>query len=734
MIKLLTIIFFVSLSLYCFSQTKKIDSLNNLISRASSDTQRLNYLNEKAGLIGEVNIDSAIAIFLDIIDQSQKKGYNKQEAEARYKLAGKYCFKGMFKEAHLNLVTAEKILSGLNDSIGIANCKKNYGTYYSIQNRYDSGIFYYKEAIQIAERHQLNDILKSSCNGIGNSYMMQSDFSNALIYFQKGLRIAEKDNDTKNQMYLLLNMGLTFKSLEDYPAAEKNLLKTISIAQKNSSVVVELYACSNIASLYSLMGKNDLGYSYALKAVELAEKAGDNGMIATNLARAAHELAESGKFDEADSLGKRALLASVNAPEFNISQVNTDIGAIKTMQGKYGEAIPYFEKSFTIMKNNTANDLPTRDAYNQLSLCYEKTGDYKKALAAFKVAAAISDSIKSRENIRKATELRMNYDFEKKQQVAKAEQDKKEAETKRTKNLQYFAIGVFLLLTTFLFINSRQKTKAKAKIESAYSQLQSTQAQLVQAEKMASLGELTAGIAHEIQNPLNFVNNFSEISNELIEELKNEKSKVKNERDEKLEDELINDIAQNLEKINHHGKRADAIVKGMLQHSRTSSGQKEPTDINKLCDEYLHLSYHGLRAKDKSFNATLNTDFDNSIGKINIVPQDIGRILLNLYNNAFYAVNEKKNQQSAGSYESTVSISTKKINNKIEIKVTDNGNGIPQNIIDKIFQPFFTTKPTGQGTGLGLSLSYDIVKAHGGEIKVESNEGKGTTFIIHLII
>ncbi len=254
---------------------------------------------------------------------------------------------------------------------------------------------------------------------------------------------------------------------------------------------------------------------------------------------------------------------------------------------------------------------------------------------------------------------------------------------------------------------------------------------------MASLGELTAGIAHEIQNPLNFVNNFSEVNTELIDELKGERSKVKGERNEELEDEILNDVKQNLEKIIHHGKRADAIVKGMLQHSHISTGQKEPTDINALVDEYLRLSYHGMRAKDprdsvnKSFNATLQTDFDTSIEKINVVPQDIGRVLLNLFNNAFYGVTEKKKHQKEN-YEPTVSVSTKKLNNKIEIRVKDNGIGIPEKVVDKIFQPFFTTKPTGQGTGLGLSLAYDIIKAHGGEIKVETKEGEGAEFIISL--
>ncbi|HXS58340.1 MAG TPA: ATP-binding protein, partial [Hanamia sp.] len=270
---------------------------------------------------------------------------------------------------------------------------------------------------------------------------------------------------------------------------------------------------------------------------------------------------------------------------------------------------------------------------------------------------------------------------------------------------------------------SREKELQQAKeIEKAYNELKSAQVQLIQSEKMASLGELTAGIAHEIQNPLNFVNNFSDVNTELLEELKAERLKPNVERDDNLQDELINDVIENSQKINHHGKRADAIVKGMLQHSRKSSGQKEPTDINALADEYLRLSYHGFRAKDKSFNATLETDFDKSIGKINVIPQDIGRVLLNLFNNAFYAVNQQKNKNLI-SYEPTVSISIKKIDNKVEIRVKDNGNGIPQKVLDKIFQPFFTTKPTGEGTGLGLSLSYDIIKADGGEIKVASKEG-----------
>ena len=275
-------------------------------------------------------------------------------------------------------------------------------------------------------------------------------------------------------------------------------------------------------------------------------------------------------------------------------------------------------------------------------------------------------------------------------------------------------------------------------LKKSLEELKATQAQLIQSEKMASLGELTAGIAHEIQNPLNFVNNFSELSNELMDEMNEEIEKGELEEAKAI----ATDIKQNLEKISHHGQRADAIVKGMLQHSRKSTAVKEPTDINKLADEYLRLAYHGLRAKDQSFNATLDTDFDENIDLIKIIPQDMGRVILNLITNAFYAVNEKKKTTKEEDYKPTVSVSTKCADTpsgaggeraEILITVKDNGNGMPPHVVDKIFQPFFTTKPTGQGTGLGLSMSYDIVtKGHGGELKVETKEGVGSEFIVQL--
>jgi signal transduction histidine kinase len=372
--------------------------------------------------------------------------------------------------------------------------------------------------------------------------------------------------------------------------------------------------------------------------------------------------------------------------------------------------------------------------YNKLSSLDSIRGNYKGAYENYKLYAAYRDSLQKKEFEKKELQARMQRDFDKKQAQQQIEKEKEERRNTIRQILLVAFLLAFVTISATFFVAYKRERKGKnlvntqkKEIENTLSELRSTQAQLIHSEKMASLGELTAGIAHEIQNPLNFVNNFSEVNDELIGELVDEVDRG-NVEDVKV---IAVDIRKNLQKINHHGKRADAIVKGMLQHSRTSAGQKELTDINALTDEYLRLAYHGLRAKDKSFNAKFETDFDNGIRKINIIPQDIGRVILNLINNAFYAVNEKRQQNIPG-YEPAVTVATKRSRDGLELSVTDNGNGIPGKVIDKIFQPFFTTKPTGEGTGLGLSLSYDIIKAHGGEIKVKTDEGTGTTFFVRL--
>ncbi len=306
-----------------------------------------------------------------------------------------------------------------------------------------------------------------------------------------------------------------------------------------------------------------------------------------------------------------------------------------------------------------------------------------------------------------------------------------------SEQIRFYATSVLamnIVIFVILLVYENTKNRAVKIIKQRHDDLVATQKRLVQSEKLASLGELTAGIAHEIQNPLNFVNNFSELSVELAEELQEEFKKldIKGEDAEYLE-QLLSDIVSNQQKINHHGKRADGIVKGMLRHSRGSSGEMELTDINEIADEYLRLAYHGLRAKDKSFNVTMHTDFDENLGKIKAVPQDIGRVILNIITNAFYAVDEKAKKSTTGEYAPAVWLSTKKTGNKVHITIRDNGDGIPGEIIDKIFQPFFTTKSTGKGTGLGLSMAYDIItKVHGGELHVTTEAGEFTEFLIDL--
>ncbi|MEO7046858.1 MAG: ATP-binding protein, partial [Ferruginibacter sp.] len=370
---------------------------------------------------------------------------------------------------------------------------------------------------------------------------------------------------------------------------------------------------------------------------------------------------------------------------------------------------------------------------------YKQQSKYDSAVKYMTIESQYKDSVSGNEALQRLQAIASEQQFKEMEQQ-KAKEDAVTA-YKATLKTWYFLGGLLLLLLiiAFMYRTNKQRSRSKMEIEKAYNNLKDTQAQLIQSEKMASLGELTAGIAHEIQNPLNFVNNFSELNTELIDEIKT--AIDKNDYEEVKA--LAKDVDENEQKILFHGKRADAIVKGMLQHSRSSTGVKEPTDINALCDEYLRLSYHGLRAKDKSFNATMVTDFDDSIGKINILPQELGRVILNLLTNAFYAVDEKKKEapqppKGGAEYVPTVSISTKRIGppsgaEGLSITVSDNGNGIPQNVIDKIFQPFFTTKPTGQGTGLGLSMSYDIItKGHAGTITAETIEKKGTTFKIIL--
>jgi two-component system, NtrC family, sensor kinase len=403
-----------------------------------------------------------------------------------------------------------------------------------------------------------------------------------------------------------------------------------------------------------------------------------------------------------------------------------------------------FEQVLQFVKAVSLSTVNIGTAYDFLYQAHILNDQYDSAFKYQGLALLTKDSL-SNARIKSLAEFQ-NLSLNEQLRLQELEKEKSMYQSRVRTNALIAGLGVFSIIAIILYRNNKQKHKANKVLESTLADLKSTQSQLIQSEKMASLGELTAGIAHEIQNPLNFVNNFSELSSELITEMNEEIDKGNTDEVKAI----ASDIKQNLEKINHHGKRADTIVKGMLQHSQKGSGQKEPTDLNAMTEEYLRLAYHGSLAKDITLNASFVTDLDKSIGHVNLVQQDISRVLLNLYTNAFYAVSAKakelsitmddqiakadavaeRQKKEAGNYQPTVTVTTKRKGEFFEISVKDNGNGIPESIKDKIFQPFFTTKPTGQGTGLGLSLSYDIVKAHGGELRVESKEGVGSEFTV----
>jgi two-component system NtrC family sensor kinase len=382
--------------------------------------------------------------------------------------------------------------------------------------------------------------------------------------------------------------------------------------------------------------------------------------------------------------------------------------------------IIYFNTAFSAARTLMLAILPFvllsffTDAFKKLlGKNYSVIDAYVDVATAFSIIWLVAMLIISRKQ-RKALEIERQKTFEEEEQRKWTEERKAELEK------------VVAERTAELMLQKKE-------LENALVELKTTQAQLVQQEKLASLGELTAGIAHEIQNPLNFVNNFSEVSAELLEELKTGVIQKLPDHEKTQANEILSGLTQNLEKITHHGKRADSIVKSMMQHSRSGTGQKEPVDINALADEYLRLAYHGLRSKDKTFNARLNTHFDEKIEKIKIVPADVSRVLLNLYNNAFYSI-QKKKKELGNIFSPTIDVSTRLHEDIVEIRIKDNGIGIPEALLEKVYQPFFTTKPTGQGIGLGLSLSYDIIKAHGGQMKIETKEGEFAEVIIHVPI
>jgi two-component system, NtrC family, sensor kinase len=531
-------------------------------------------------------------------------------------------------------------------------------------------------------------------------------------------------------------VGFLYLEMGNYPDAIAKLEQTINEQREAGAPMADVFfAYAQLGILYNSLNRIDSALWYAQQGYDLGAKSNNYLKKFYSLAIGALGTVHVSlhHYKLAEDLFRYGIRQSGQFNNIYFQARNYyNLADLFDQENIKDSAIYYAGISLRLCIEHNLGEF-TLDASKLLTKIYDSEKNTDSTLKYMRIELAAKDSVFSQS---KGQQFRqMAFDEVQRQQKISADEER--YQNKVRIYILVSALIIFSLLAFILYRNSRQKQKAKSKIEKAYAELKSTQAQLIQSEKMASLGELTAGIAHEIQNPLNFVNNFSEVSNELIDEMKVELQN--NNKEDAIA--IADDLKQNLEKINHHGKRADAIVKGMLQHSRSSTNVKKPTDINKLADEYLRLAYHGLRAKDNSFNATMKTDYDETVGKINIVPQDIGRVILNLITNAFYVVSEKaKDPQPlkvSKEYLPTVTVSTKSVKSPsgglgVELTVRDNGNGIPQNIVDKIFQPFFTTKPTGEGTGLGLSLSYDIVKAHGGKIKVKTKEGEGSEFIIQL--
>jgi two-component system, NtrC family, sensor kinase len=634
--------------------------------------------------------------------------------------------------------TLKQQLITANDDASRISIMERIGFYYEALNA-DSSVKYSKAALAYARKLSRHGDEARLMAGLSSVLRQQGKFVEALDLLFKSLKIAQENNLPRDIARAYRRLGLVYYDLENFQKALVYFLQAVELDEKIENKRNAAIDHLNLGDAYEKMDKLDSAAFH----IEIAFKQKDAlDLTAPDIFNINGNIQlKKENYDQALILYKEGLKLAQKYDDLVAStKICAGLAVLFIETNKRDSAIFYALKGFKFAQAASFQKgiILTGSLLSEL---YDSIHPVE-ALKYFRIAATAKDSLFGVNNIQSIQDL-----------VAREEARQKELEeaqiSYRNKLKIYglvTGLATLLIIAFILYRNNSHKQRAnvllhrqKKEIEATLSELKSTQSQLIQSEKMASLGELTAGIAHEIQNPLNFVNNFSEVSNELIKEIQDIRYKTQDQSIKSEEDEILNDIASNLEKINHHGKRAADIVKGMLQHSRSSSSVKEPTDINALADEYLRLAYHGLRAKDKSFNATMKTEFDASIGKMNVVPQDIGRVILNLITNAFYAVNERHKAESlkpkaeAFSYEPTVLVSTKKDSDKVMISVKDNGNGIPDKIKEKIFQPFFTTKPTGQGTGLGLSLSYDIVKAHGGELKVETKEGEGSVFSFQLL-
>ncbi len=687
------------------AQTSRPDSLLSSIEASKDDSSKVNrYVDLGIELLGS-DLKGAFDYFDEAIQLATELNYKKGLADSHNAKGRAYAQQGNYKEAILNFQEALKFYEEIQDKTGEANILSNLGSIYYLLGNNTKALELHFKSLKISE--QLDNKLRigTSLNNIGTVYSKNSDtFNEALTTFKKSLEVFEEINLESGMAIAAMNIGEVYFLESKYDSATYFHEVALGLCDGTLDATFPL---TQLGEINSILGNFSKAYEFHKRAMDISEKS-------------------DAKFEMIQSL----------------------IGLAKTqkLQQNYEEAITSLESAKPLaIEIDAKSELV--EIYQNLAQSQAQLGNYKAAYDNEVNVKSVKEIIAKTSTEKMIQQLQFEFQLDKKEAEIKILQQDTELKNAAVFNQKIIIVAslvaliMLVIISLYLYRNNLSKQKAnrllqtqkeeiriqRENVVSAYEKLKSTQAQLIQSEKMASLGELTAGIAHEIQNPLNFVNNFSEVSEELVDEMKEELEKGEFEEAKSIGDE----IKQNLSRIRLHGKRADSIVKGMLEHSRSNDREKVPTDLNLLANEFLRLSYHGIRAKDKAFNADFEIDPDEQLPKVTVVPQDIGRVILNLVNNAFYAVNEKSKLGIEG-FQPKVIVSSKKTENGVELSVQDNGNGIPDSIKEKIFQPFFTTKPTGSGTGLGLSLSYDIIKAHGGEMKVESEEGKGTKFIIQL--
>jgi two-component system, NtrC family, sensor kinase len=690
------------------AQSTKVDSLLNLVKNENDDSLKVTHYIDLGLEYIFSEPKTAIDYFDEALNLAGEIEYKSGLAKAHNSKGRAFAAQGNLMESFVNFQEALKIFHEISDKTGEANVLSNLGSIYYMTGNSSKALEYHFESLKISEVLENKLRIGTSYNNIGTVYLKNSSTINeALTFFKKSLDVFKDIDYTMGMATASMNIGEVYFGRSEYDSAMYYLQIALDLSD---GTIDATFPLTQLGQINAALGNFQKAYSLHKRALNISEKLG-------------------AKFELAQSL----------------------LGLAKTQRKMedYQNAVITFERAKSLaMEIDAKNELV--DAYLNLAEIHALTEDYKAAYENEINAKAVKEEIAKSSTEQMIQELQFEFELDKKEaEIALLQKDTelKNAAVFNQRIIIFTALGgllMFVIISFYLFRNNLNKQKAnrllqiqkeeihlqRENAESAFEKLKSTQAQLIQSEKMASLGELTAGIAHEIKNPLNFVNNFSEVCAELLDEMKEELQGG----NQKLALEIADDIKLNLEKINNHGKRADSIVKGMLEHSRTSIGERVETDLNALATEYFRLSYHGLKAKDNNFRVDLVMDLDSELPKAKVNPQDFVRVLLNLFNNAFYVVNEKLSQQGMENYQPSVRLSTKQVNQNIVIEVSDNGLGIPEAIKDKIFQPFFTTKPTGKGTGLGLSLSYDIVKSHGGTISVSSQAGMGTDFIVTLPI